>query len=167
MIQLDLDPDHFTDVLSLRASKPEHSGSLELKGVRLGLRWALRKVGRFHHRLLFLVDARASIAAVAKGRSGAASFKRTLSSIGALQLATNTMMRCLYIPSEDNPADAPSRGRPRRRRKTVKVQRFDKRARRLHTAVRELEKRNAFMEDNSDFDSFSGSEGGRCEDHAL
>ena len=37
-IRLDLDPDHFTDVLSLRASKLEHSGSLELKGVRLGLR---------------------------------------------------------------------------------------------------------------------------------
>ena len=31
-----------------------------------------------------------------------------------LLLATNTLLRPVYVPSEDNPADAPSRGRRRR-----------------------------------------------------
>ena len=104
------------------------------------------------------MDASASIAAVAKGRSGAASFKRTLSSIGALQLATDTLVRCLYIPSEDDPADAPSGGKPRRKRTSLKVPGFNKPARRLHRLAQELEKRVRLIEDHSGFDSFSGSE---------
>ena len=139
-VRIPLDPSHFTDVISLKAKKKEHSGSLELKGVRLGLQWALRSTTRFHSRLLFLVDARASIAAVAKGRSGAASFRRTLSSIGAHQLATGTLLRCIYVPSEDNPADAPSRGKRRRPtdRRVLKKAGFSKSERALRRKEREL-----------------------------
>ena len=158
-MQLPLDPSNFTDVISLRAARVEHSGSLELKGVRLGLQWALRSTRNFNSRLLFLVDARASIAAVAKGRSGASSFKRTLGSIGALQLATNTLLRCIYIPSEDNPADAPSRGKRRRPpdRRVLKKPGFSKGARRLHRALRERERILDFMATCSDLSSDSGS----------
>ena len=49
----------------------------------------------------------------------------------------------------------------------MKAPAFNKSERRLHRAAQELKKRNEFIEDNSDFDSFSGSEGGRCEDHSF
>ncbi len=114
----------FAPVLSLKARYPEHSSSLELRGVLLGLRWALRSQRRFGRRLLFLIDAKAALAAVAKGRSGAWRFRRPLGAINALLLATDTLFRPLYIPSEDNPVDLPSRGvrqRPTVRRKLLSM----------------------------------------------
>ena len=87
---------------------------MELKGLLLNIKWLLRKTDRFHHRLLVLVDAKAVLSAVAKGRSGSPAFRRPLGSVNAHLLATNSLLRLLYIPSEDNPADDPSRGRRRR-----------------------------------------------------
>ncbi len=104
----------FRDVISKRAEIREHSGILELRGVRLAVRWALWSARWFGRRLLLLVDAKAAPCAVAKGRSGAFSFRRPLASIGAHALASGCQLRCLYIPSEDNTADAPSRGKRRR-----------------------------------------------------
>ena len=60
--------------------------------------------------MLVLIDAKAVLAAAAKGRSGAAGFKSILRSIAALSLAGGILIYPLYVPSEDNPGDAPSRG---------------------------------------------------------
>ena len=65
--------------------------------------------------MLALIDAKAILAATAKGRSGAPGFKQILRSIGAHLLAGNLLIYPLYIPSEDNPSDAPSRGKRFRR----------------------------------------------------
>ncbi len=112
--RLPLSDSHFSDVISFRATRPEHAGLLELRGVRLAVRWALRSTKRFHTRLLLLVDAKAALCATAKGRSGSFAFRRPLASLGAHALAAGVLLRCLYVPSEDNPADAPSRGRRKR-----------------------------------------------------
>ena len=61
-----------------------------------------------------LIDAKASLSVVAKDRTNAHAFFTTLCSINAHLLVSNTLLRPLYVPSEDNPADAPSRGRRRR-----------------------------------------------------
>ncbi len=129
----------FRDILSLRASEVEHPGVMELKGVLLALRWLLRSRSRFHKRILLLVDAKAALSAVAKGRTNAPSFRRTLGSINAHLLASDTLLRPLYVPSEDNPADAPSRGRRRRPtdRRVLKKPGFSKVRRRLHHFVEE------------------------------
>ena len=57
-----------------------------------------------------LVDAKAILCAAAKGRTSALSIKRDIRRISALTLAGNLHMHYVYVPSEDNPADAPSRG---------------------------------------------------------
>ena len=112
--RLGLQKSDFRDVISLRATKQEHSGVMELKGVLLSLRWLLRSAARHSKRIVMLIDAKAALSAVAKGRTSAPAFQRTLCSIDALLLAGNVLLRPVYIPSEDNPADAPSRGRRRR-----------------------------------------------------
>ena len=101
-------------MLSLKATRPEHAGIMELKGVLLSRRWVFRPARRHSKRLVLLIDAKAALCAVAKGRTNAPAFHKTLCSIDALLLATNTLLRPVYIPSEDNPADALSRGRRRR-----------------------------------------------------
>ena len=106
---------HFVDVYSIRAKIAEHAGVLEARGVLLLLRWWLRAVRRHGSRMLALIDAKAILAATAKGRSGAPGFKQILRSIAAHLLAGNVLIYPLYIPSEDNPSDAPSRGKRFRR----------------------------------------------------
>ena len=104
----------FTTVVSSRAVHSAHAGALEAGGVRLALRWFLRSVARHGRRMVLLVDAQAVLGAVAKGRSSAPSLKRDIMRIAALQLAGDVLLKLVYVPSEDNPADAPSRGIVRR-----------------------------------------------------
>ncbi len=95
-------------------AKPEHAGIMELKGVLLSLRWLLRSSRRHGKRIVLLVDAKAALGAVAKGRTSAPAFRGPLCAINALLPATDSLLRPVCVPSEDNPADAPSRGRRRR-----------------------------------------------------
>ena len=100
----------FRSVISSKRRFDGHSGALEAHGVLLGLRWLLRSVTRHSRRTTILIDAQAVLGAVRKGRSSAPSLKREIAHIGALVLSGDLLLRCLYVPSEDNPADAPSRG---------------------------------------------------------
>ncbi len=132
--RLGLCKDDFRDVLSVKAARPEHAGVMELKGVLLSLRWLLRLSRRHGKRIVLLVDAKAALRAVAKGRTNAPAFHGPLRAINALLLATNSLLRPVYVPSEDNPADVPSRGRRRRPvdRRVLKKPGFSKIRRRLY-----------------------------------
>ncbi len=107
-----------------------HSGALEAEAVVLLLRWLLRTPNRHSARVVALVDAKSVLCAASKGRSSAPSIKRAVRRMGALALAGDLHMKFVYVPSEDNPADGPSRGVLRRRpspvvkpvRKTVSKQ---------------------------------------------
>ena len=105
----------FKTVVSCRARWPGHSGVLEMHGYMLGLKWAARHPRRHHRKIPFLVDAKAVVGAAAKGRSSVRSFLKILRSAAAYTLAADILPRIVYIPSESNPADAPSRGRKLRR----------------------------------------------------
>ena len=104
----------FSTVVSARAHHLAHAGALEAGGIQLGLRWLLRSPAKHGRRTIFLVDAQAVKGAVAKGRSSAPSLRTEVMRIAALQLAGDVLLKLVYVPSEDNPADAPSRGVVRR-----------------------------------------------------
>ena len=59
---------------------------------------------------MVLVDAKAVLAAAAKGRASAPTFTHQVRKLAALAVAGDLLLKYIYIPSEDNPADAPSRG---------------------------------------------------------
>lgn len=100
----------FTTVISARATFPGHPGLLEAHAVRLGLEWLGRSPRKFGRRVAMLIDAKAIIGAVAKGRSSSGTLRRQIARISALLLATDTALHPVYVPSEHNPADGPSRG---------------------------------------------------------
>ena len=80
-------------------------------------------MSRHGSRLVVLIDAKAVLGAATKGRSSSPSLLRIMRSAASHILATNMLIRLVYVPSEDNPADAPSRGirrRPRIRRTITK-----------------------------------------------
>ena len=87
-----------------------HAGSLEASGLLLLLRWISRTPKHHLRRVPILVDAQAVLGAAAKGRTSANSFKRDMRKIAAATLASDILPGYGYIPSEENPADAPSRG---------------------------------------------------------
>ena len=100
----------FRTVIPSKAQHIAHSGSLETTAVVLALRWLLRKASRHSRRTLLLIDAQAVVGAVAKGRSSAPSIRRGVMRVAALMLAGDLQPYYGFIPSEENPADTPSRG---------------------------------------------------------
>ncbi|CAE7665217.1 HET-E1, partial [Symbiodinium pilosum] len=101
----------FKVAVKARAQWKAHSGSLEAHGLLLALKWLLRSHKHFHHRLVVLVDAKAILGAASKGRTSAPGIRGVVRHIGSLLLATNSLLRLVYVPTEHNPADAPSRGK--------------------------------------------------------
>ena len=108
----------FKVILRVRAKQAAHSGALEASAVVLALRRLGREARWHQHRGSFLVDAQAVLGALQKGRSSAGTLRFQVRQAGALSLACGWRWRYGYLPSESNPADAPSRGvRPTARRR--------------------------------------------------
>ncbi|CAE7547923.1 unnamed protein product [Symbiodinium natans] len=108
----------FKTVMSAKAKWTAHSGVLEAHAYLLALRWLARQPKKHHRKIPFLIDAKAVIGAAAKGRSSARALRTILRAAASLCLASDLLPRLVYIPSESNPADKPSRGlrnRPSRR----------------------------------------------------
>jgi len=60
-----------------------------------------------------LLDAKAVLGAIAKGRSSSPSLARPTRRLSAHLLAGELHLKVVYVPSEENAADDPSRGRTR------------------------------------------------------
>ena len=115
-LRLPLRHHDFNVVLKVKAKLAGHSGALEATAVVLGLRRLGRRARWHQHRGSFLVDAQAVLGALQKGRSSAKTLRWQIRKAGAVSLACGWRWRYCYLPSESNPADAPSRGqRPRER----------------------------------------------------
>eukprot|EP00929_Paragymnodinium_shiwhaense_P052284 TRINITY_DN261_c0_g1_i1.p1 TRINITY_DN261_c0_g1~~TRINITY_DN261_c0_g1_i1.p1 ORF type:complete len:1369 (+),score=112.09 TRINITY_DN261_c0_g1_i1:1521-5627(+) len=84
----------------------------EGRGLVFGLKHALRRTAAFNRRLVHLSDSLTCVLAFSKGRSSSMSLCRSIRTCAALLLATNTRVCWRWLPSELNPADGPSRGRP-------------------------------------------------------
>jgi hypothetical protein len=129
----------FTDVISLKAKHISHSGAMGAHGFLLCLQWVLRSKSRFSSRVVIGIDAKVVLHAAIKGRSSSPTLSSIIRSIAAHCLAGDLLLYPLYVPSESNPADAPSRGRRRRppQRRSLQTTRhnhFDKRIRKLSKA---------------------------------
>ena len=121
-LRLPLRDEDFKVVLRVRAKVAAHSGALEASAVVLALRRLAREARWHRHRGAFLVDAQAVLGALQKGRSSAGTLRFPVQQAGALTLACGWRWRDGYLPSESNPADAPSRGaKPITRRRAVKT----------------------------------------------
>ena len=98
----------FKTVICQGARFEAHPGALEAAGLALLFKWLLQSASRHNRRIIILLDARAILGAAQRGRTSARSKQREIRRIAALQLAGNLRVHFLYVPSEDNPADAPS-----------------------------------------------------------
>ena len=78
--------------------------------------WVLQHLARSskQHSMkhLILTDSMSCSLALSKGRSSMSSMNRICRQVGAVLLATGMRISCRWIPSELNPADGPSRGKP-------------------------------------------------------
>ena len=131
--ELGLSKHHFRPVIAQRAKFKAHSGALEASGVSLAVKWILRDRRRHGKRVALLVDAQAVLGAAARGRSSAKTFGREIRRLPALVLGGDLLVRYVYIPSEDNPGDAPSRNKhvrttggrfDKRRQRAARLDRF-------------------------------------------
>ncbi|CAE7543518.1 unnamed protein product [Symbiodinium sp. CCMP2592] len=105
---------NFKTVISEQARWMAHSGVLEAHAFLLALKWICRHAKKHGHKVPFLIDAKVVVGAITKGRSSARSLRTCLRSAAAHVMAANLLPRLIYIPSESNPADRPSRGRRQR-----------------------------------------------------
>jgi len=108
--QLDLTLADFEVVLSVKVSEPAHINLEEARALLRYVRWLLRSVDRFEHRVVVLVDSRVVVGACTKGRSSSVPLNRLVQRLAALCFAGGLSLYLVYIPSAHNPSDPPSRG---------------------------------------------------------
>ena len=113
---LNLKLDDFSDVFSVRNKFPAHINVLEGEALVLFLRWLLRSGGNHSTRVVVLLDSAVLLGAAAKGRSSS-QLNRLLRKVAAMTLAGNIQLHLIFVPSSENPADFPSRGLKRRKRR--------------------------------------------------
>ena len=100
----------FTAIFSIECSDSEHINLREARVVLHYVRWLLRARARHNHRVLLLVDSKIVVGALGKGRSGSPSLNNIVRRIACLCFAGGIRLHIIYIPTEHNPADYPSRG---------------------------------------------------------
>lgn len=95
-------------VLSYPWARQAHINELEASAILTALRWfALHE--RLHQRVVLLSDSALVLGALATGRSSALSMLRYTRHIGAFLLARGIDLILVHVPTDVNPADAPSR----------------------------------------------------------
>jgi len=87
----------------------EHINVLEARALTTAVRWVLSSPVCVNTRVIMFSDSQVIIGSVLKGRSSSPSLLRRLRSLAALCLSVGLRLRLLWIPSEFNPADGPSR----------------------------------------------------------
>jgi hypothetical protein len=102
-------------VLSIQCLDDEHINLKEARALLVFVRWVLRTPAHFGRRLVVLVDSKVVVGAATKGRSASYPLNRLLRRLAALCLFGDLLLHLVFIPTEHNPADAPSRGIKRKR----------------------------------------------------
>ena len=116
--ELPLDKYDFADVLMIPWPHDERPEVVELRALLSGVKWLLRSAKRIGQRQIFLIGSRVVLGAARKGRSSSPQLAYLMRKLSALLMFSGTITHCLYIPTEFNPADGPSRGHKRKHRKS-------------------------------------------------
>ena len=103
---------NFEVVICVRVEDPEHINVEEAKGLMTYVEWVLRSKDRFGQRLVALLDSRVVIGAVTKGRSSSWRLNRVIRRLAAHCFLGGLILHLIFIPTEHNPGDHPSRGGP-------------------------------------------------------
>ena len=82
---------------------------LELTAALAAFKWRMRRVSEIRGRFGHLLDSQVCIGVLCKGRSSSQILRRVLRKCAALLMAASAQGVYLYVRSEDNPADRPSR----------------------------------------------------------
>ena len=107
--RLDVSISDFVDVFCIKKRHDAHINVLEGEAFLVWLRWILRSRRRHCSRVVVLVDSAVWLGAAAKGRSSSR-LNRLLREAAALELAGELMVYLILVPSDENPAECPSRG---------------------------------------------------------
>lgn len=99
----------WSTIVSRRWREAEHINVLEMRAVSTALRWALSRPVCMQRRILLLCDSQVVVGCLVKGRSSSPPLLRLLRLLAALQIASGSRFRVLWIRSETNPADDASR----------------------------------------------------------
>jgi hypothetical protein len=99
-------------VFSLSCSDDQHINLKELRAARVYLFRRLSSRAARGSKVLLALDSRVAVGALAHGRSPSPAINRILKSLIPGLLGFNAYVIPLWVPSEANPSDAPSRRRP-------------------------------------------------------
>lgn len=97
------------NVVAFRWRRAEHINVLEMRAFHVGLRWVLKHRSAVGCRLLFLCDSAVACGVIRKGRSSSVTLLQRMRAIAADLIRAGCVVDIRWIPSELNPADAPSR----------------------------------------------------------
>ena len=96
-------------VLSFPWSEAESINMLEARALLQTLRWRAHTQFFVGSRCIHLLDSQVCLGALRKWRSPAPSFNRVITRIASLILASSSKVIFVYVATESNPADRPSR----------------------------------------------------------
>ena len=96
-----------------RGSK-EHINNLEMRAILCALKWRIIKMKGNKQRMVHLTDSLVCLHTLTRGRTSSRK-RRTVARINSLLLLSQNSAVWTYVHTALNPADAPSRGRRRRK----------------------------------------------------
>lgn len=96
-------------IISTQWKHVEHINALELRALLLEIQWIITLPNSCSVRLFALIDSAVAFYTVRKGRSSSPALLIIIRKINTLLLAADISLLPMWVPSEVNPADAPSR----------------------------------------------------------
>jgi len=158
-LQVPFKMESFSTLFSVPVRGGSHVNVLEGEALVLYLEWFLRASSRHGSRLVALLDSRVVIGAVAKGRSSSRQMNRICRRVAALVLGGSLQLFTVFVPTRQNPADAPSRGiRPARRTVQRRTCRIPRAHAELLALTRRLESASSRLFNDATFSSGSTSD---------
>jgi len=102
----------WSTVLSFPWAEAESINMLEARALLHALRWRARSQFFVGSRCIHLLDSQVCLGALRKWRSPSPAFNRVVTRISSVILASSCKVVFVYVPTESNPADVPSRKFP-------------------------------------------------------